>query len=467
MKAQIQHFSEPKNSMIQSAVNERLNLTKNSQGLNSQHPHIHVLNKVLELRQEGSEAGETHESLVQRALNWVKDLVEKVELTVEHSNYTQGFAILEQYVAALLTGDTGLASQKRDELKFSGCDPKWVESMVVWFNSYKVKMDKPQYVAYTSLDDYAYELPPTATGTLRVGIIGDWGTGEHRAVDVLTRLFALKPDLIIHLGDIYYSGTEHEYEVNFHAIINQARQAAGSAVPVYNLPGNHDYYSGGHAFYESLQTINTDATPGTPVQQASYFALYNNAWQIQGMDTGLFDNDVLKVSRDTTHLKEKEVVWHQHQLDKAQSAGRKVILLSHHQLFSRYQAIANRAYNAALLSSFQSYLQNDSICAWFWGHEHIAAIYKPYKGLAKGRCLGHGGVPVLYDAGAPYAEKASVKGVVLPDLPEVLVDPELFKNNGEVYYQGFALLELHADKTGTAHYYTTDQDKPIYEEDLC
>jgi predicted phosphodiesterase len=338
---------------------------------------------------------------------------------------------------------------------------------VQWFTYYLERMKNPEYVAYTSLEDFAYQLPQAATGGLRIGLVGDWGTGEGRAIEVLTQLFALKPDFIIHLGDVYYSGTEHEYEVNYHAVIDQVRKASGAAIPVYNLPGNHDYYSGGHAFYQSLKTVNVGATPGLPIQEASYFALFNDAWHIQGMDTGYYDNDVLKVGRDTTHLVEEEVKWHQHQLDKALAAGRKVILLSHHQLFSRYLAIADQPYNADLLGYFQQYIQPGNICAWFWGHEHLGAVYQPYLGLAKGRCLGHGAVPIFYDGGEPYAEKASVKGIPLPNLPEVVVAPEAFKNDGNVYFQGFALLELQADQTGQASYYTTDQLTPIYQETLC
>ncbi len=462
MDAKIKHFSEVKNSMIQSAVNEHLTTQAAGQGLNSEHERIHLLNKVLDVAP--NQTDKPHEGFLEHIKNWVKHLVEKGELLFTHSDYAVGFAILEQYVAALLAGNTKLAAQKKEELEFSDCDPKWVDTMVTWFNYYENFMRTPQYVAYKSLDDFAYRLPPTATGTLRVALVGDWGTGEGRAITVLDQMFALKPDLIIHLGDVYYSGTKHEYQVNYENIINQARHNSGLNIPVYNLPGNHDYYSGGHAFYDSLKTVNKGVTPPMPVQEASYFALFNDAWQLQGMDTGYYDNDVLKVALDTTHLKEEEVLWHHHQLDKALAAGRKVILFSHHQLFSRYQAIADQTHNEDLLRDFQTYIGQGNISAWFWGHEHLMAIYAHYLGLDKGRCLGNGAVPIFYNGGAPYAERASVNSVPLPNLPEEQLNPTKFQNNGEVYFQGFALLELHADKTGKAYYYTTDQPTPIYEE---
>jgi hypothetical protein len=474
MKAQIKHFSDAKNSMIQSAVNEHLaNDTDykgqpqgEQQGLNSDHGFLHLLNQVLHSVGNSRKDGGSHENFVQRALDWVKHQVENAELKFAHSDFVEGFAIFEQYLDAKLAGNTALAARKLDELKYSDCDPEWVDSMVQWFRYYLERMGNPEYVAYSSLDDFAYELPPTADGSLRVGLIGDWGTGEPRAVQVLKQLFALKPDLIIHLGDVYYSGTEHEYEVNYHAVIDKVRKESKSVIPVYNLPGNHDYYSGGHAFYQSLKTVNRVAPPGMPIQEASYFALFNEAWHIQAMDTGYFDNNVLNVGRDTTHLKEEEVKWHQNQLDKALAAGRKVVLLSHHQLFSRYLAIADQTYNADLMAPFKHYIEKEKISAWFWGHEHLVALYKPYLGLEKGRCLGHGAVPIFYEGGEPYDAKASVNGVPLPNLPEVALAPETFKNDGTVYYQGFALLELQADKTGKASYYTSEQCAPIYQEQL-
>jgi hypothetical protein len=47
-----------------------------------------------------------------------------------------------------------------------------------------------------------------------LGIVGDWGTGEHAAASLLTELKKLSPDTLIYLGDIYYSGTMDEVHDN-------------------------------------------------------------------------------------------------------------------------------------------------------------------------------------------------------------------------------------------------------------
>ena len=184
------------------------------------------------------------------------------------------------------------------------------------------------------------------------------------------------------------------------------------------------------------------------------------------MDTGFHDNNVLEVNRDTTFLNPSEVTWQQHQLDKAVAAGRKVILLSHHQLFSRYEAIDDKTYNDQLLGNFKSYIDKKQVSAWFWGHEHVAAIYKPTLGLAKGRCIGNSAVPVFFNDGAAYTALKLLKGEPVTNLPDVEYDPSKFTHDDKFYNQGYALLELKDDKTGTASYYTIADSTPYYTEPL-
>ena len=49
-------------------------------------------------------------------------------------------------------------------------------------------------------------LKPGAT----VAIIGDWGTGTAEATALLGQVASHNPDVLIHLGGIYYSGTPAE-----------------------------------------------------------------------------------------------------------------------------------------------------------------------------------------------------------------------------------------------------------------
>ena len=72
------------------------------------------------------------------------------------------------------------------------------------------------------------------------------------------------------------------------------------------------------------------------------------------------------------------------------------------------------------------------VAAWFWGHEHTLSIYEPFAGLDRGRCLGHGAVPV------------SVVNKIYDPLQILmrrqLADQSKLGSTGGVYNHGYALL---------------------------
>src|SRR5687768_4365588 len=81
----------------------------------------------------------------------------------------------------------------------------------------------------------------------RVALISDWGTGYIDAAMVLRAAAAFDPDAIIHLGDIYFAGTQGECSLKFLKPVRHwaKRPESGAPIPVFNMAGNHDYYSGG------------------------------------------------------------------------------------------------------------------------------------------------------------------------------------------------------------------------------
>ena len=113
------------------------------------------------------------------------------------------------------------------------------------------------------------------------------------------------------------------------------------------------------------------------VQNHSFFCLRNDSWQLQGMDTGYNDHDLLKVVDDTTSLRDDEAAWHEAQV--AGSGGRKIILFSHHQLFSAFATIGpsppKTFINPSLLANLTDWQAKGQIVAWLWGHEHLLEVY--------------------------------------------------------------------------------------------
>ena len=129
-----------------------------------------------------------------------------------------------------------------------------------------------------------YRLPKNS----RVLMIGDWGTHMPDNVALLRQaLKKFNPDVIIHLGDVYYSGTVEECTANVLDVLDQvvADLKLAKRPAFFSIPGNHDYYSGGSGFYRMIGKVNSGVAGCT--QQASYFCLRteDSQWQFLGMDT--------------------------------------------------------------------------------------------------------------------------------------------------------------------------------------
>jgi predicted phosphodiesterase len=365
--------------------------------------------------------------------------------------------LVAQYLLAWVFDDQPRENQIESEFKLSSCDPGWLVALNAWLLFYWD--GKPPVYYPPSEGTVPIPLPPAgaADGLLRVGILGDWGTGEPEAIAVLDQLMQLEPDLIIHLGDIYYAGTFDECRTNFLIPIQAARAKYGNNLPVYNIPGNHDYYSGGKGFFAILPLLN-QGVPNASVQENSFLCLQNDQWQLQCMDTGYNDHDLKDVAADITHLEPAETEWHQSQLLAAGS--RKIILISHHQLFSAFATIGAGYQNPFLTKNLADWRAAgvSNITVWLWGHEHLLEIYAPPasdgSGLpVLGRCVGHGAFPI-FDNSGDYNKQ--------PQSPIPLQTADGFPNgyiqtgvDGQVYASGFAMLTLGAED-GKADYYQVD-----------
>jgi len=370
---------------------------------------------------------------------------------------TQGFALLR----AQVSGNANLVAQLQADEKFGTCDPDWAKVLLNYaaFLAASGMRDKIPYIRPAQISNTPLPMKPGAT----VAVIGDWGTGTTYARVLLQQVAAHNPDVLIHLGDIYYSGTPVECQNNFVSIVNSVFNRPTNPITVFTLAGNHDMYSGGEGFYGMLPGLNQPPCR----QSASFFCLRStdNQWQFLGLDTGLHDDDPFDVNTVLTFLEPDEEAWHTARI--AEFSG-KTILLSHHQLFSALAQIGPK--NAqGLLEPVNPYLQTSynrfaeaakgGIAAWFWGHEHAFTVYKTYAGLGRGRCLGNGAIPVPPNGpvNAPVAGLAEIppfENVVLPVTP------------AGVYATGFAILTLDANAGCQADYYQELAVAPIYSEKI-
>lgn len=346
-----------------------------------------------------------------------------------------------------------------DALAFSVCDPLWSEAVAEYVRFFDVEHGTVPYRPPASLEDPA---PLPLTGNATVALIADWATGTAEARAVLERVARHQPDVLIHLGDIYYSGTAKEVEEYFLDMVNEVfGRGPDRPMPVFTMTGNHDMYSGGGPFYDLIDKLNQPplAPPGQ-LQGHSFFCLRSPGWQILAMDTGLHDDDVFNVNTAMTYLEEPELAWLKHQIQTA--GGRKTILLSHHQLFSAFAAIGpekdngDRSVNTNLQRQLGDVL--GQVEAWLWGHEHNLEVYGPHLGLKRGRCIGASAIPV-FSSQNPYNSRV---GDTIPYLPVRLsLTPD------DDYAHCYVILKLDdAGGTAKASYYQDTDEELLFEETL-
>lgn len=238
----------------------------------------------------------------------------------------------------------------------------------------------------------------------RLVVVGDWGTGLPRAQavarymagEVAGALALGRQAHVIHLGDIYYSGLPSEIRAHVLDYWPVTPEQARAGVTSWSLNGNHDMYSGGFGYFETLlgdprfaAQHSADSTP------ASFFHLAAPSWDFAALDTS-WDQDVL--SKGACGVLEDPQAGFVAEI--AQASGRKLVLLSHHQLVSVYDP---EDLGPVLPAKLGPVLDRGRVTAWWWGHEHRCMGFEASRGVGSPRCVGHGGVPVLqtYAPGDP------------------------------------------------------------------
>ncbi|OAN70741.1 hypothetical protein A8B78_04630 [Jannaschia sp. EhC01] len=339
------------------------------------------------------------------------------------------------------------------------------------------------------------------SGSGKVAVIGDWGTGEPDADALLRAVMAHKPDVILHLGDVYEAGLPAEIEEHFIAPLD--RVCGTGRPPILTIPGNHEYFSCGEGFFQLIDVLN-----GGPQsdwnQQASFFCLRSDdgKYQFLGADSGLGCID----HASSPALDQTEVDWH-----RAHIAGftGKTIFMTHHQLIAVDHEINGHAhgdpngygyFNRHFVDAFNEQIPNtnetyfDRIDLWLWGHAHWFIPFSPkrpipvpgssnWPTLKRGQLLGGSAREKTYRAPDPQydphpgvsrkpAEWIEPRSSMDPKAPpgELLV-PQATNGDGyggHLYNHTFAILDLAA---GEAAYYevpswTDDTPKPPADKQL-
>ncbi len=237
--------------------------------------------------------------------------------------------------------------------------------------------------------------PPALPERVRLVIVGDWGTGIPRARRVAEHMRTAMEQgerdgrrvEVVHLGDVYYTGRESEYRDRF-LDPWPVRPGEEDRFGSWSLNGNHDMYAGGHAYF---QTCLADARFARHAG-SSIFRLETPDWLILGLDTAWREHRRNQLHEPGT-LEQRQRRW---VVQQVQGTAKKVLLLSHHQLFSARDEVGD-----GLKGELRDVLTGRGVDAWIWGHEHRCTVYGANAGVRFSACLGHGGVPVYVDRGEP------------------------------------------------------------------
>jgi 3',5'-cyclic AMP phosphodiesterase CpdA len=286
----------------------------------------------------------------------------------------------------------------------------------------------------------------------RIVVVGDWGSGVPRARDVARLMAEEVTDAlaqgreahVVHLGDVYYSGLPEEVERNVLApgLWPVTADQASGGVTSWSLNGNHDMYGGGFGYFDTLLADERFRSQRSPDgKAASFFRLVSPSWDFVGLDTSWDPNVLAQGFVGALEDPQAEFV-----ASVAGESGRKLMLLSHHQLISVYDT---KDIGPTLSGKLAPTLDAGRVTAWLWGHEHRCMGFDTAGGVKFPRCIGHGGVPVLMDH----------------PIDDPVPAPGTWEERGFLEYQGdhwarfgFAILDLAGDHIDIR--YRDDQGRP-------
>ena len=257
----------------------------------------------------------------------------------------------------------------------------------------------------------------------RLVLFGDWGTGmadaAGKVIDQVRR--HVEPAdgevHVVHLGDTYYSGTPLEarkHVLDLWPVTARESDRVGS----WALNGNHDMYSGGYGYFDTVlgdPRFGRQRSHGRPT---SWFHLKGRrTWDVIGLDTA-YQDPVAAFHAGHLFLFGRLGFLHGSQAAYVNDLGagphRRLLLLSHHQLFSAYDSDINK--DNVLRDRLRPALDR-TVDAWFWGHEHNCLAYEPFRGVTAARVIGHGALPTQVRTEPPGTTLDEPHRVVKPTPP--------------------------------------------------
>ncbi len=300
----------------------------------------------------------------------------------------------------------------------------------------------------------------SGSGDPTLAIIGDWGTGFYKdsngahcpakrvVEDIKTRKF----DYLIHLGDVYYAGTDlrptpGEESDNFIKIWPD--QGAGRN---FTLNSNHEMYGDAHGYFD--QALAQDK-PFKVQNGSSYFALTYTPWLVLGLDSAYYSdakngrkfymNGAIGTARHT-----QQTDW----LEGFRGHNGPVMVMTHHNPVALTTGISNELF--AQVENALGKMPD----LWYWGHVHNGIVYdKLHVGNennhvpTKGRCCGHAAIP--FGNGWGLEQNSNIPYYAHTPDPTFAADSPRVLN-------GYATVTLHGDGGFTENFYEVGNKNAVW-----
>jgi hypothetical protein len=197
--------------------------------------------------------------------------------------------------------------------------------------------------------DFAF---PLQANSVRLAVIGDFGTGEQAQIDVARQMVksrALFPfEFVITVGDNIYTGSQpSDFEKAFAAPYKPLLDAG---VPFYATLGNHDKTN--ERFYKPFG-----------MNGATYYAFKKG--------------NVRFFALDSNYMDQKQTAWIETQLREAGNGGWKICFF-HHPLYSsaRYHGS-----DADLRKVLEPLFVKYGVDVVLSGHDHVYERVRPQRGI--------------------------------------------------------------------------------------
>lgn len=350
----------------------------------------------------------------------------------------------------LADGEPGLTLRSR--LKLLG------SNIIAWASNYARYIFRRRYRPFPTYENLESR-PPGPPGIIKmessgrrgrsrvkVALAGDWGSGTKSAELVAKKISGFEPDYTIHLGDVYYCGTEKEFAKYFTPWWPKGKKGT------FALNANHEMYSGGRGYFNAIRdskglSYKVKGVRKPIPQSVSYFCLENEYWRILAVDTGYLARTfpfLELLDKRLVKLHPAIETWLEEVVFKDPDDHRPVILLSHHEWFSAFDSEYQRMGN-----QLAPYL--DRVLLWFWGHEHRFSGYAPFSlkeggPKVRGRGIGHGGIPFDID----YPDRH--RNLVFSDERICAQSTNDIDARKQLGYCGFAFLEFAGPKLTVSYY---------------